>query len=168
MILRLATVLHVLAASIYVGGSLFLELVFTPAQEFIPPAQASVIGQRVGRRFAILAWVALLILGLTGVVQLYAFDMLKAEFFQTRVGLWTLVMVIAWVFLVVNGAIMTFWLRPKLEGKLPLPVKPEDGVRKLEELTQASRQLEKLVRVNTAVSAVALVVGASIRYGGLF
>src|SRR5579875_3083859 len=120
MILRLATVLHVLAASIYVGGSLFLELVF-------PPAQASVIGQRVGRRFAILAWVALLILGLTGVVQLYAFDMLKAEFFQTRVGLWKLVMVSAWVFLVVNGAIMTVWLRPKLEGKLPLPVKPEDG-----------------------------------------
>jgi uncharacterized membrane protein len=168
MLLRIATVLHVLAAAVYVGGSVFLELVFGPSQDSIPPSQASVIGQKVGIRFAVLAWISLLIIGLSGACQLYAKGLLNPLLFTTRVGIWTLSMIGLWVLLAINGAVMTLGIRPRLEKRLSLPVTPEIGVRRLEELGLVSRRLDRLVRLNTALATIALIIGASLRYGGLF
>jgi uncharacterized membrane protein len=168
MLLRLLVTLHVVAAALYVGGSVFLELIFNPSQKFIPPSQASVIGQKVGRRFAVVAWTSLLVIGATGGAQFYMMGMMNRQFLSSRMGYWTLSMIALWVVLAINGAIMTLSLQPQLEGKLAPTVKPEDGVRKLAELTRASTRLDALTRINAVASILALAIGASLRYGGLF
>src|SRR3990170_620199 len=162
-----AYTLHVVAVTLYVGGSVFLDLIFSPAQNSIPPSQASVIGQRVGRQFAVVAWVALFVIGASGVVQLYMLGIMSELLYTTEHGRWLLVKTFAWVVLAVDGAIMTVLLRPRLEGKLRLPVVAEDADRKREDLIRASVTLNRLVRFNTLLALAALVIGASLRHGGL-
>lgn len=163
-----AHILHIVAVALYVGGSVFLDLIFSPAQDSIPPSQASVIGQKVGRYFAILAWVSLFVIGASGLIQLYSLGFMNDALYTTRHGYWLISKMLVWLILAIDGAIMTLWLRPRLEGKLPLPVVPEDADRKRADLIRAATLLNRLVRFNTFLSLVAVVIGASLPHGGLF
>lgn len=163
-----AHILHIVAVIFYVGGCVFLDLIFTPAQNSIPPSQASVIGQKIGKYFAILAWASLLVIGASGLTLLYSLGFMSDILYTSRYGYWLVSKMLVWIILAINGAIMTLLLRPRLEGKLALPVVPEDADRKRADLIRASTLLNRLVRTNTILSLVAAVIGASLPHGGLF
>lgn len=62
--------LHVVAAMLWVGGSLFLPLVITPVfRHRFAPEQRTELVSAIGMRFRPIAWIALAVLVLTGIRQ---------------------------------------------------------------------------------------------------
>ena len=65
--------LHVVAASLWVGGMLFLVLVLVPALKTLPDRQLAVqLIRDTGRRFRLVGWVTLGVLLATGFTNLWA------------------------------------------------------------------------------------------------
>jgi uncharacterized membrane protein len=167
-LLLIVRTFHILAIVTYVGGSFFLDVIFSRAQQYIPPAQASIMGQRVGRDFAITAYASLFVIAVTGVVQMHYLNLFDVDIFTRGYGRWLAIKMGFWLILLVNGLIMTLLLRPRLEGKLPSRSAPEDAERKREDTMAAAVSLDRLVRVNLIISVAAVVVGASLSFGGPF
>ncbi|MBI4297454.1 MAG: CopD family protein [Chloroflexi bacterium] len=65
---QLAVYIHLLAAVVWLGGMLFLAVVLVPVTRSIqhPPGTGARILGAAARRFRIVAWVAILTLGVTG------------------------------------------------------------------------------------------------------
>jgi copper resistance protein D len=85
-------VVHVLAAVIWLGGLFFFALVGAPVLRRIEPAalRASLF-QQLGERFRVVGWVAIALLLVTGVINLYFRgvldrDLVNATFWTTRFG----------------------------------------------------------------------------------
>lgn len=85
--------LHVLAAMVWVGGTLFLALVGAPALRLVePPSLRTSLFNAIGVRFRYVGWGAVALLLLTGVALvdlrgwLSADVLLHAAFWQTPVG----------------------------------------------------------------------------------
>jgi len=167
--LLIVRIFHLLGIVIYVGGSFFLDVIFSRAQKYIPPAQASIIGQRVGRDFAIMAYASLAIIAVTGILQMHYLDLLdNPDIFTRGYGRWLAIKMSFWLLLLVNGLVMTFLLRPRLEGKLPFRANPENAEKRRESMMAAALSLDRLVRLNLIISVLAAVIGASLRSGGPF
>ncbi|MDP6064405.1 MAG: hypothetical protein QGI49_06405, partial [SAR202 cluster bacterium] len=66
---QLAVLLHLLAAIIWIGGTLFLVIVIVPLTRSgaIPRPQAVLLLRLMGRRFRPMAWAAIGVLVVTGV-----------------------------------------------------------------------------------------------------
>lgn len=62
--------LHVVAAAVWVGGLLFLALVALPVARRFPPQERSRLVALLGRRFLPVAWTALAVLVVTGMLNL--------------------------------------------------------------------------------------------------
>lgn len=67
---QLSVYLHIVAATVWVGGLLFLALVAVPAARQLPPPERARVTALLGRRFLPIAWGALAILVVTGVINL--------------------------------------------------------------------------------------------------
>ncbi|HEY8450096.1 MAG TPA: DUF4149 domain-containing protein [Bacillota bacterium] len=61
---------HVLSAALWVGGILFLSVVAVPILRRLDPGTRARVVSELGRRFRGVGWTLLLLLWLTGVVQL--------------------------------------------------------------------------------------------------
>lgn len=62
--------LHLVAAMAWVGGQLFLFLILLPVvRRALPPPQRTLLVAQLGRRFALLSWIALALLLVTGVLN---------------------------------------------------------------------------------------------------
>src|SRR5687767_15818516 len=92
MLYYINVVLHVLAAVIWLGGLFFFALVGAPVLRNIEPAalRASLF-QQLGERFRLVGWIAIGILLITGVLNLYFRGVLNADlwspvFWGTRFG----------------------------------------------------------------------------------
>ena len=71
--LILFTWLHILAAAAWTGGMMFLSFALVPALRALPDRKAGIaLIQSTGRRFKIIGWIALAILILTGIGNLWA------------------------------------------------------------------------------------------------
>lgn len=66
---HLSVYLHIVAAAVWVGGLLFLALVAVPAARQLPPPDRARVTALLGRRFLPLAWGALGVLIVTGVIN---------------------------------------------------------------------------------------------------
>ncbi len=166
--LLIVRIFHILAIVTYVGGSFFLDIIFSRAQKYIPPAQASIMGQRVGRDFAITAYASLFVIAVTGLFQMYYLNLFDGDIFTRGYGRWLAIKMGFWLILLVNGLIMTVLLRPRLEGKLSFQSDPENAEKRREGMMAAALSLDRLVRLNLIISVLAVVIGASLRSGGLF
>jgi putative copper resistance protein D len=72
--------IHVLAAFVWLGGLLFLGVVGAPALRRIEPASVRAeVFQRLGKQFRPVSWIALAVLLVTGVVNLYHRGLLNRE-----------------------------------------------------------------------------------------
>jgi uncharacterized membrane protein len=89
--------LHVLAAIIWIGGMLFIALVLVPvARRLEDPALRTRLIHQVGLRFRTVGWLALGVLGLTGLVNLWlAPGLLHSPRFHWKLGLVGLALVLA-------------------------------------------------------------------------
>jgi putative copper export protein len=93
----LARWLHVVAAMVWVGGMLFVALVLVPALRRLddPPLRARLIHE-VGLRFRTVGWVALGVLVVTGVANLWLFPhLIGSPRFHAKLGLVVLALTLA-------------------------------------------------------------------------
>ena len=98
---------HVLSAITWVGGMLFIALVLVPVtRDLGDPALRTRLVQASGRRFRSIAWVALAVLGVTGLLNLwFSPGLLWSARFHLKVGLVGLALIL--------GAFHDFVLGPR-------------------------------------------------------
>jgi uncharacterized membrane protein len=166
--------IHDLAAAFWIGSVLFNYFLLRPALLLIPAAHAVVISQRVGTIFLYTGWTALVLLFLSGLSRLYLMGdlgtIVSLELFVYGHGRALALMMIAWLITVVDVAIISFVLRPRLIQKLTVSSNPSfaDVEKRRAAQVAAYRWLERLNLINVASATIALMAGASITEGGLF
>jgi uncharacterized membrane protein len=166
--------IHDMAAAFWLGSVLFNYFLLRPALLLIPAAHAVVISQRVGTIFLYTGWTALIVLLLSGLARLYLMGdlgvIVSLDLLIYGHGRSLALMIAAWLVTVVNVAIITFVLRPRLIQKLAVGSNPSlADVEKRRAAQQAAYQwLERLNLINVGATTLALMAGASIAEGGLF
>lgn len=160
--------LHILAVATYVGTAIFFDFILGPALRFIPPGQATIVTQRVSRVFTYLAWACWAVILATGLARLYVAGSLSPSLLHYRYGWWILAKIILLALLVINGLLVSFWLRPQIEVRLDPSAPAEILTTTQERVLRAAERLNRITHVNVALALLALMVGASLAYGGLF
>jgi uncharacterized membrane protein len=167
----LAAYLHVLGVAVYLGGAVIMEFVVGPAQKAIPPAQAMVMGRKTADRFLVLAWSALGLILVSGLLRLYSFDnedaLLGSRLWDTAYGRTLFGMVLLWCVLVVNGAIITFVLRPRLTGRSDAGVSAAQVQAHQSGQVAAATWIERLTRVDLGIALFVALLGSALQYGGI-
>jgi uncharacterized membrane protein len=170
IILQALIATHLLCAGVFVGSNIFLDFLLTPSLDVIPPGQAARLGDKLGTQFAILNWITLAGLPLSGFLLLWRIGdlpaLLNIHFFMAGYGEALLLMMLIWLSLIVTAAILTFYLRPRVVVKLPY-----DATRQQVENVRADAivyagWMRKLARYNAVASTVAIVIGGMLRFGG--
>ncbi|MCE7884262.1 MAG: hypothetical protein DYH08_10435 [Actinobacteria bacterium ATB1] len=161
-----AAYLHVIGVAVYLGGAVIMEFVVGPAQKSIPPAQAMVLGQKVADRFLVFAWSALGLILASGLLRIFTIRVESFLFgenvFSTPYGKTLLTMVCLWGVLVVNGAIITFVLRPKLSGRMAAQVSAGQAQSTQDAKLKAAKWTTWLTRVDLGVAFVIALLGVSL------
>jgi putative copper export protein len=84
----LARSLHVLAAIVWIGGMLFIALVLVPVVRRLEPAERARLVHTIGMRFRAVGWIALGLLLLSGLLNLWLRPyLLGVPLFQAKLGL---------------------------------------------------------------------------------
>jgi uncharacterized membrane protein len=167
--------IHDLSVAIYVGGAIAMEFVLAPAQQAIPPAQAQVMGEKTSDRFLILVWVSLLLIFVTGVWRLYFRGLLGGDGsffvaplnFDYSYGRSMFGMLVIWIILVINGALISFVLRPILKGKLGTGSSQSQANQNRDAKIKAATWIQHLTRIDLVLAVLAVLLGASLLRGGL-
>ena len=127
------TWIHLVAAAIWVGGSLFIGIVFSPLLKTMADSmqERMQIMIRVGRRFNKVAVPSLIILMVTG---LYSSHTLlgKPEFlFSTSYGAFLIIKMILVITLIITYIVHVRVIRKDIEDKIMLNQMPENQIKKL-------------------------------------
>ncbi len=162
--------LHILLAAIFVGSNVFLDFLLTPRLDLIPPGQAARLGDKIGVDFAILNWITLGGMPLTGLLLLWRSStigqLVTLEFYTTGYGTALAAMMAIWLTLVISAAILTFYLRPRVLVKLPYDTTRQqvEGARK--EAIRYANWMRWFARYNVISSMLAIMIGGFLRFGG--
>jgi uncharacterized membrane protein len=167
--------IHDLSIAVYLGGAVAMEFVLGPAQASIPPAQAQVMGQKTASRFMWLAWGSLLLIFITGFFRLQQLDMIQWTwpFFESPLvlsesyGRTVLAMVLLWCVLAVNGLLIAFRFRPRLEGRITPGTAAAQVAASQQARIDAATWVQRLTRTDMAITVVIALMGASLKWGGL-
>lgn len=124
---------HLIAASIWVGGSIFIGIVLAP---LLKTFSDSVEGRlsimiRVGRRFNKIGFPSLLILIATGIYNSYGFIYKPSMLLSSTYGEVLVVKIILVVILLVTFAIHVRLISTEVEGKIKLGDLADDRLQKL-------------------------------------
>jgi uncharacterized membrane protein len=161
---------HMLFAAIFVGSNVFLDFLLTPRLDLIPPGQAARLADKLGVDFAILNFVALGGLPLTGLLLLWRLStigqLLTLEFYATGYGIALAVMMTIWLTLVVTAFILTFYLRPRVLVKLPYDATRQQVEDSRTQAIKYAGWMQWLARYNVIVSVLAVLMGGMLRFGG--
>jgi len=127
------TWIHLVAAAIWVGGSLFIGIVFSPLLKTMADSmqERMQIMIRVGRRFNKVAVPSLIILMITG---LYSSHTLlgKPEFlFSTSYGAFLIIKMILVIALIITYIVHVRVIRKDIEDKIMSNQMPENQIQKL-------------------------------------
>ena len=127
------TWIHLVAAAIWVGGSLFIGIVFSPLLKTMADSmqERMQIMIRVGRRFNKVAVPSLIILMITG---LYSSHTLlgKPEFlFSTSYGAFLIIKMILVIALIITYTVHVRVIRKDIEDKIMSNQMPENQIQKL-------------------------------------
>ena len=127
------TWIHLVAAAIWVGGSLFIGIVFSPLLKTMTSSieERMQIMIRVGRRFNKIAVPSLFILMGTG---LYSSHMLLSKpdlLVATSYGTYLIIKIILVILLIITYAVHVRVIRKDVEDKIMAKQMPEDQIQKL-------------------------------------
>jgi uncharacterized membrane protein len=119
--------IHVLAAMLWLGGMFFLGAVGAPALRGVqPPPVRQKLFQELGSRFRRVGWVSIVVLVVTGVLNLYFRDWLhwsgvlgSAEFWRTSTGHALAGKLLTVVLMISCSAIHDFILGPRAGRATP-------------------------------------------------
>jgi uncharacterized membrane protein len=163
--------LHIVFAGIFVGSNVFLDFLLTPRLDLLPPGQAARLGEKLGTDFAILNWVSLIGLPVTGLSTLWMLgslgELANPAFYLTAYGRTLTVMMTIWATLVVTGSILTFYLRPRVVVKLPYDATRQEVENARTQAVEMAKWMRWLARYNAVASTFGLVVGGFLRFGGI-
>jgi uncharacterized membrane protein len=169
-------IIHDLGIATYIGGAIAMEYVVGPAQNSIPPAQSQIMGQKTADRFLWLVWGSLGLIIVTGILRLdklghisltswpiLGSDMsLGHDYGRTIWAMFAL-----WCVLVANGLIMTFYLRPRLAGKLKAGTTTAGVQTSMQVKMEAAKWVGRLTKADILIAVVIALFGASLRFNGL-
>jgi uncharacterized membrane protein len=161
---------HLLFAAIFVGSNVFLDFLLTPRLDLIPPGQAARLGDRLGTDFAILNWITLVGLPLSGLLMLWRLgtigQLADASFYSSGYGIALCTMIAIWATLVATATMLTFYLRPRVVVKLPYDASRQQVEGARADAMRYANWMRWLARYNVVVSMLAIVVGGFLRFGG--
>ncbi len=168
------SLLHLLAAVIWLGGMAFSFLVVIPSLTAIdpPPLRGKLMGAVV-KRFAPIAWAAVAVLVLTGLAMTVWRVPSPGALISTGYGIKLLVKILIAVAMIAIGAATAFVLTPKLEAmSAPAPVAvpdrqpPRGGGPSAPppQLTRVQNQIATLGQVNLALGMLILVLVVAMRW----
>ena len=133
--------------AVYLGGALFMELVWRPLQRHVPPAQTGVRCQSMGRRYRWMAFTCLGLIAATGVAWRAVGG--PATVWQTAA------LAGAWIVLVVLVASMGLLVHPLSHARLrPGEDRAELRVRRLRSI----RVMDVLLRVELACALIGALI----------
>ena len=127
------TWIHLVSAAIWVGGSLFIGIVFSPLLKTMTDSleERMQIMIRVGRRFNKIAVPSLIVLMATG---LYSSHMLLSKpdlLVETSYGMYLIVKIILVILLIITYAVHVRVIRKDVEEKIMSKQMPEPQIQKL-------------------------------------
>lgn len=170
VILQTLIALHLVFAAVFVGSNIFLDFLLTPSLDVIPPGQAARLGDKLGTQFALLNWITLIGLPVTGGLLLWRLGDLPAlrdhRYYMTGYGGALLLMMLIWLSLIVTAAILTFYLRPRVVVKLPYDVTRQQVEAVRADAILYAGWMRRLARYNAVASTLAIVIGGVLRFGG--
>ncbi len=127
------TWIHLVAAAIWVGGSLFIGIVFSPLLKTIATSleERMQIMIRVGRRFNKIAVPSLIILMATGLYNSHVLLSKPELLVATSYGIFLIIKIILVVALIIIYAIHVRVIRKDIEEKIMSNQMPEHQIQKL-------------------------------------
>lgn len=152
---------HLVAASIWVGGSIFIGIVLAPLLKTISD---SVEGRlsimiRVGRKFNTIGVPSLIILIITGIYNSIAFIAKPSLILSTNYGIILLIKIVLVVMLIVIFAIHVRLIRSEVERKIETKNLSGDHLQKLRS------KIIMLGRLTVILSLVILLMAALLHSG---
>jgi len=153
---------HLVAASIWVGGSIFIGIVLAPLLKTI---SESIEGRlsimiRVGRKFNKIAVPSLIILILSGLYNSSGYIIKPSLFLSTNYGLVLIAKIILVIILIITFIIHVRLIREKVEKQIELKALSSDQIQKLR------TKIIALGRITVIVS-VAILLMASLLHSGI-
>jgi len=163
MIYYTSVTVHVLAAMLWLGGMFFFALVGAPVLRKVePPTLRAQLFKQLGERFRTAGWMAIAVLIVTGLVNLYYRGLLSAEvwtnpaFWRSSVGT-----ALAWKLGTVTTMIAISGVHDFISG--PAFARFEPGTAGA---LRARRAAAWLARVNAAVGVVLVIAAVRLARGG--
>jgi uncharacterized membrane protein len=152
---------HLVAASIWVGGSIFIGIVLAPLLKTISD---SIDGRlsimiRVGRKFNKIAVPSLIILIVTGLYNSGGYLVKPSLFLSTNYGLVLVAKIVLVIILIVTFIIHVRLIRTKVEKQIESKELSEDAIQKLRS------KIITLGRITVIVSVAILLMAALLRSG---
>jgi copper resistance protein D len=158
--------LHVLAATLWLGGMLFLVVAVVPVLRRMERGSAAALMHSVGVRFRAAGWVCFALLLLTGAFNLAVrgvrwADLMRAEFWDSPLGRPLSVKLAAFALVLVLSAWHDFWVGPRAtQVAHEDPTGPEaQGLR---------RRASRIGRANVLLALVLVACGVVIVRGWPF
>jgi uncharacterized membrane protein len=158
----LLTWIHITSAAIWVGGSLFIGVVFAPILKKMemPVEERLQLMVRVGRRFNKLAMPALFILMATGLYQAHLVLQKSDILYETGYGHVLIIKIILVIALLVAYAVHVRIIRKDVEDKIISKQMPQDQLQKLR------KKIIILGEVTVVLSVIILFLAAVLDSGG--
>ena len=158
----LLTWIHITSAAIWVGGSLFIGVVFAPILKKMemPVEERLQLMVRVGRRFNKLAMPALFILMATGLYQAHLVLQKSDILYETGYGHVLIIKIILVIALLVTYAVHVRIIRKDVEDKIIAKEMPQEQLQKLR------KKIIILGEVTVVLSVIILFLAAVLNAGG--
>ncbi len=158
----LLTWVHITSAAIWVGGSLFIGVVFAPILKkmSMPVEERIQLMVQVGRRFNKLAMPALFILMATGMYQAHLVLQKSDILYETSYGHVLIIKMVLVAALVALYAVHVRIIRKDVEDKIIAKQMPEDQLQKLR------KKIIILGEVTVVLSVIILFLASVLNAGG--
>ena len=158
----LLTWIHITSAAIWVGGSLFIGVVFAPILKkmSMPVEERIQLMVQVGRRFNKLALPALFILIATGIYQAHLVLQKSDILYETSYGHVLIIKMILVAALLVLYAVHVRIIRKDVEDKIIAKEMPQEQLQKLR------KKIIILGEVTVVLSVIILFLAAVLNAGG--
>ena len=127
------TWIHFIAAAIWVGGSIFIGIVFSPLLKTITTSleERMKIMIRVGKRFNKIAVPSLIILMVTGIYNSHVLLSKPELLVATSYGTFLIIKIILVILLIITYAVHVRVIRKDIEEKIMSNKMPEQQIQKL-------------------------------------
>jgi uncharacterized membrane protein len=152
--------IHAMSWSIYVGGSICMELVLRHAQDYMRPSQIAVVCQNSGMKYRWWSLGCLILLLATGVLLAQKHpDSFNAE---SARGLITISMCVLWLVQILILAFLSFRVHPEMHLRVSSAMTEEQIQKERKRVGAAIVQMDITVRLELGCALLAMLVGASL------